>query len=294
MALSTDLLPDDRAGSMKSLKTSLRILLEFAGEQRDWGVMELAERCGLEKSRVSKVLDAFATYGLLVQDPDTRRYAVGAKFFAIGSRYLTHDQLCRAAIPVMRDLLNRTGHSVRLSVPDGDQALYVVGLEGALFADTGWRAGTSVPMSTSSAGRVLLAFMDSARAARLMAKPIKVLTDKTKRDKNAVQRLVAEVRVKGYATNRDETTLGLTVISVPIFDAQHGIAGALGLAFPSHLDLSAEEANLIGMLHQAARTISQRIGCDVYPFGGGQTISAPVNGVVAKTAIRNSAKLAQV
>ena len=171
-----------------------------------------------------------------------------------------------------------------------------MGLEGPLFADTGWRAGTSVPMSTSSAGRVLLAFMDPAQATRILARPIKALTEKTIRDKSAVNKLVAETRLKGYATNRDETTIGLSLISVPIFDAEHGIAGALGLAFPSHLDFSGEEAaNLIGMLHQAARTISQRIGCDVYPFGGvGLRLAAPQKGATASAVgVRPPAKRSQ-
>ena len=32
---------------MKSLRTALRLLMQFGGDQRDLGVGELAERCGL-------------------------------------------------------------------------------------------------------------------------------------------------------------------------------------------------------------------------------------------------------
>ena len=254
---------------MKSLRTSLRILDEFAGEQRDYGVGELAERCGLAKSQVSKVLDAFAEYGFLVQDPDTRRYGVGVRTFALGSRFVTHDRLCRAAMPVMRDLVISSGHSVRLSVLDGDRVLYLIGLEGPMFFDSGWRSGTWLPMHSTSAGRVLLAFMEPDQVSRLLAeKPLRAVTPYTITDETMVRRRVEQARLQGYSSQRNETTPGLGAVAVPVFGAQQQAVGTLSLAFPSHLVEEREEAALAAALHLAARTLSQRVGCAVYPFGG--------------------------
>ena len=157
---------------MKSLRTGLRVLLEFEHDQRDFSVTELAVRCGLSKSQVSKILSALVDSGLLVQDPVTRTYSVGQRCYVLGSRFTTYDSLCQATTPVMRELLNRTGHSVRLSVPDGDQTLYLIGLEGPMFMDTGWRSGSSVPFGASSAGRVLMAYLDARTVDRLLSLPV--------------------------------------------------------------------------------------------------------------------------
>ena len=259
----------DGVTTMKSLRTALRVLNVFAGDEKDYGVGEVAERCELAKSHVSKVLDAFAEFGYLVQDPETRRYAVGVRTFALGSRFVTHDRLCRAAMPVMRDLLNNSGHSVRLSVLDGDRALYLLGLEGPMFLDSGWRSGTWLPVHSTSAGRVLMAFMDAQTVSRLLSEtPLRAVTPHTVTDEAAVRRLVAQVVRKGYTTQRNETTVGLGTIAVPIFDAHQHAVGALGLAFPSHVVQSGEEPVLASKLHSAARTLSQRLGCQVYPYGG--------------------------
>lgn len=268
---------------MKSLRTSLRILNEFAGDQRDYGVGEIAERCGLAKSQVSKVLDAFAEYGLLVQDPDTRRYSVGVRTFALGSRFVTHDRLCRAAMPVMRDLVISSGHSVRLSVLDADRVLYLIGLEGPLFFDSGWRSGTWLPVHSTSTGRVLLAFMDPEHAARLWADtPFRKVTPHTITDEKEVRKRVAEVRIKGYSSQRNETTPGLGAIAVPLFGPDQHAIGTLGMAFPSHLVDEADEPALAAALHLAARTLSQRMGCTVYPFGGmAQPARPPASPVAA-------------
>jgi IclR family pca regulon transcriptional regulator len=261
--------PDTTLASepMKSLRTGLRVLLEFEHDQRDFSVTELAQRCGLAKSQVSKILSALVDSGLLVQDPVTRTYSVGQRCYVLGSRFTTYDSLCQATTPVMRDLLNRTGHSVRLSVPDGDKTLYLIGLEGPMFMDTGWRSGSSVPFGASSAGRMLMAFLDPALGNRLLGLPVPPLTEHTVRDRATLERMVVNARRDGYCVQRNETSLGLGVVSVPLFKAGQQIVGALGLAFPSHHVGPDGERALIEALHDAARAISQRLGCGVYPFG---------------------------
>ena len=252
---------------MKSLRTGLRVLLEFEQNQRDFGVTELAQRCDLSKSQVSKILSALVNSGLVVQNPTTRTYSVGQRCYVLGSRFTTYDSLCQAVTPVMRELLKRTGHSVRLSVPDGDQSLYLIGLEGPMFMDTGWRSASSVPIGASSAGRVLMAFLDAERCSHLLDLPVPPITKNTIRDRAMLEKLVAAARVSGYCIQRNETSLGLGVVSVPLFRDGQKIVGALGLAFPSHHVASDDEGALINALHDAARAISQRLGCGVYPFG---------------------------
>lgn len=254
---------------MKSLRTGLRVLLEFEHDQRDFSVTELAQRCELAKSQVSKILSALVGAGLLVQDPATRTYSVGLRCHVLGSRFTNYDTLCQAATPVMRELLGSSGHSVRLSVPDGDHSIYLIGLEGPMFVDTGWRSGNSVPVGASSAGRVLMAFMEPARRERLLANPVPPITPHTVRDRARLEELVASVPRDGYSIQRNETSLGLGVVSVPVFNSAQQIVGALGLAFPSHRVSADEEAGLVAALHDAARAISQRLGCQVYPFGSG-------------------------
>jgi DNA-binding IclR family transcriptional regulator len=266
---------------MKSLRTGLRVLLEFEQNQRDFGVTELAQRCDLSKSQVSKILGALVHSGLVVQNPATRTYSVGQRCYVLGSRFTTYDSLCQAATPVMRELLNRTGHSVRLSVPDGDQSLYLIGLEGPMFIDTGWRSASSVPIGASSAGRVLMAFVDAERCSYLLGLPVPPLTKDTIRDRATLERLVATVQVNGYCVQRNETSLGMGVVSAPLFRDGQKIVGALGLAFPSHHVGSEDEGALIDALHDAARAISQRLGCGVYPFGTvGLRVSAAENGAL--------------
>ena len=268
--VSAENMQDERATPsqteyMKSLRTGLRVLLEFERAQRDLGVTDLAQLCGLSKSQVSKILSALVDSGLVVQDPTSRTYHIGQRCYLLGSRFTTHDSLCQAATPAMRELLNLTGHSVRLSVPHGEHSLYLIGLEGPHFMNTGWHSGNCVPMGASSAGRMMMAFMDACERDRLLSLPIPALTSDTVCDRKKVEAVVLAARETGYVIQRNETSIGLGVISVPLFKADQKIVGALGAAFPSHYLQPEDEAALIQALHHAARSISQRLGCAVFP-----------------------------
>ena len=141
---------------MKSLNAALTLLAEFMASEPDLGVGELAERTGMPKSQVSKILSTFRKHGLLTQDPRTHRYRVDARAFALGSRFVNRNPLTQAALPVMRALSEQSGHSTRLSIRVGDDVLYLVGIEGPHFIDTGWRAGQWMPLHATSAARIFL------------------------------------------------------------------------------------------------------------------------------------------
>lgn len=271
-----------RAGeSMKSLRGALRLLMEFTGEQPTFTIGELAARSGMGKSHVSKVIAAFVESGLLAQDPRSRALSVGARAFVLGARFINYDRLAREAMPVMREILQRTGHSTRLSVLDGDRVLYLVGMEGPMFVDTGWRVGTWLPAHSTTAGRVLLAFADERRVASLLRRPLTRLTEHTVTDRRVLERLLARIRTTGYDIQRNETTQGLGTIGAPVFDASQAVTGVLSIAFPSHVVARGEEQPFVDALHAGARALSQRLGCPVYPFGGARPPRPPAGRATA-------------
>jgi DNA-binding IclR family transcriptional regulator len=256
---------------MKSLGTALKVLAEFSGSKPSWGVGELADKCGLPKSQVSKILSSFREHGFLVKDQATRRYSVGLRAFMLGSRFVTHHDLSREALPIMRGLVDASGHSVRLSVVDGGEVIYLLAIEGPLLLHTGWRAGTVLPWHATSAGRILLAFASpEERDAILERTGLPAITPYTITDRSKLDRQLAAARQLGYATARGESTPGLGAISVPILGQGQAIIGALTLAFPEHVVAADEEPALVTMLHDSARMLSLRSGSPVYSFRVGR------------------------
>lgn len=250
----------------------MRVLMAFMAKERDFGVSQLSEQLGLPKSQISKILATLRKHGLVSQDPDTHRYSVGLRTYALGSRFMTHHALTRESLPVLHRLVKETGHSARLSVRDGDEVIYLIGAEGPHFVDTGWRAGAWLPWHGSSAGRILLAFLPQAEAKRLIAKhPMKPITEYTVRDRDKLMRVLARARERGYDNQRNETTVGLCTVSVPIFGEQQALIGALSLALPVAAIKANEEESFANLLHERARQISLRMGSLIYPIEIGRS-----------------------
>ena len=155
---------------MKSLRSALRVLLVFTGGKPSYTVTELASLTGLSRSHVSKIGAVLAESGLVKQDPVTQAYSVAVRGFVLGSQFFNQDDLSAKAMPLLRLLMTETGHSTRLSVLDDGKATYLIGVNGPLFTDSPWKIGTYMPMHSTAAGRVLLAFTDEAQAQDLVEK----------------------------------------------------------------------------------------------------------------------------
>jgi len=255
--------------TLKSLNTALRVLMAFTADKPVLGVGELAQLLQLPKGQVSKILSTFRKHGILSQDQPTRRYSVGSRAFALGSRFVNYHPLAREALVAMRRIVEQTGHSARLSIMDGDRVIYLLQSEGRFLADTGWRVGMFLPLHATTAGKVSLAFLPPERVETLLARAgLPAITPNTITDPAAFRRHLAEIRRRGFGVSRGELTPGLGTIGVPVFGADNQIAAVLGLIFPEHLVNWADAPSLAAILHEGARGLSQRAGCPVYPFGG--------------------------
>lgn len=256
---------------LKSLRTAAEILLLFTDEAKAIGVSEIARRTGLTKGQVSKILATFRHSGFLQQDPDTRQYSVGVKAFALGSRYVNYHPLAREGLPVLRRLVEQTGHSARLTVMADDVLIYLAQVEGRLLSDTGWRVGTFLPFHATSAGKVTLAFLDKARSAAIIdTLEMEAVGPETITDKSALREQIRRIASRGFGTSRSESTPGLAAVAVPVFGPSNAILSTLSLSYPQHLVTEERERELAAVLHEAARTLSQRMGAVAYPFGDDQ------------------------
>ena len=188
----------------------------------------------------------------------------------LGSRFANSHVLAREALGLMRQLVDRTGHSVRLCVMDGTDIIYLYGVEGPFFHETGWRAGTRMPFHATAAGKAFVAFLDEATIDRLIAEQgLPTFTPNTIRRPSVLKRELAEVLLRGYSRNHGELNVGLGVVGVPVFDGETKVIAVLTTVFPERFMGGREEKEIVTQLHDAARVLSSRMGCQVYPFGLG-------------------------
>lgn len=253
---------------MQSLRTGLRILTEFSHVSGELTVTEMANRLQMSKSQVSRMFAAFREEGWLVQNPTTRGFSIGISAYAAGARFINSNRLTREALPILRSMVDRCGFTSTLSVLDGVAPLYLLGLEGPVSVDFASRVGSYFPFHATAPGKLLAAFADEPTRLAMLRTELRPVTPRTVVDLPALRKELREVRERGYAVGIEERIPGIGGVAVPIFDAQENCVGALATTYPVQLVPPERFAYYAAILHAGARTLSQRMGADAYPFEG--------------------------
>lgn len=152
-----------------ALARGLQVLACFRSGDDQLGNQELAERCALPKSTVSRLTSTLTRLGYLIQVPDTGRYRLGIATLALGSAMLSRLDLRQLARPLMQELATFSGASVSLGARDRLSMIYIEHCRGPSALTLSMDVGARLPLATSSVGRAYLAAIAAAEREAILA-----------------------------------------------------------------------------------------------------------------------------
>lgn len=128
---------------------------------------EIAARCGLPRSTVSRLTHTLTQLGYLHYAPDAGKYRPGARLIAMSAVALGSLEVRRAARPLMRELADFSGAVVGLAVRDGLSMRYVACMRGPSARTLPVAVGMRVPLVRTAMGRAYVAALTHAERAVL-------------------------------------------------------------------------------------------------------------------------------
>ncbi|MBW3605440.1 MAG: IclR family transcriptional regulator [Actinobacteria bacterium] len=245
--------------TLSSVRNAARLLKAYSSREPEFGVTELADRLGLGKSTVHRLLATLMLEGLIEQDAETGRYRLGLAVHDLGGASASTD-LHAAVLMPMSVLRNRTGETVHVGVLDGRGVVYVERLDSPhtlrLFVEVGRRNDAHA----TGTGKCLLAFLPPDRLDALLREwDLNAKTPHTITDRTALQRDLAEARRRGYAVNRHESEVGVISVAAPIRDATAQVVAAMSVAGPAErMDPALPKVS--AAVREAAAIASRRLG----------------------------------
>lgn len=252
---------------MTSLKKALETLSHFADTETPLGVFDLADLTGLSKSYISRTLKVLRDEGFLEQDKKTRKYRIGINAFALASGYPRQNRLVQSAWPHMREISQKTMHTVYLSIRNHDHCRHVMAVEGAKFRESQWRVGIRLPMHATASGKLLSAYLSDDKRDELFASlALPRFTRNTIVDLDTLKAALKEIKTEGFAVARGETVEGLAATSVPIFGKSEEAIGALGVVSPENQLNDTDLKKVVKILWLHASMVSATQGAQVYPM----------------------------
>jgi IclR family acetate operon transcriptional repressor len=234
--------------------------LETLADAPRLGVSELAKRLGLSKGSVYRLLATLVRRGYVEKDPQSDRYQLTYRLFAVGSRAAQRLGLREVAQPVMERLGSETGEAVNLGVLDDFRTVSLHLVESAHPLSIHMRIG-GLPANATATGKILLAALDPAEfARRLGGRRLERVTERTIKSRPALLAELARVRAQGFAVDDEECSLGMRCVGAPIRDHRGIVVAALSVVAPCHRLPSAALPATIAMVREATQEISRHLG----------------------------------
>jgi DNA-binding IclR family transcriptional regulator len=181
------------------------------------GLAELCQRTGLPRATAHRLAVGLEVHGLLYRGADGR-WRPGPTLAELSAGGV--DPLLEAAAAVLPRLRDITGESVQLYRRDGIQRICVASAEPSSGLRDTVPVGTRMPMTAGSGAKVLAAWAEPAVQRAVLA------------DAMFGERVLVDVRRRGWAQSVAERESGVASVSAPVRDSSGQVIAAVSVSGP--------------------------------------------------------------
>lgn len=198
------------------------------------GVTALADRVGLAKSTVSRLLSTLEQQGAVIQREPGGHYELGPLLDELSPAGRTGPHLMRMARPFLNELVFVTNERAGLAVREGREVLYLDHVSAVNEVEVRDWTGLRMPLHTIASGLVLLAHADAAELSAYFTQPLEQVTDQTVIDPTLLTERVAEARGLGYVWTSGEAVEGISSVAAPVRGSNGLVQAAIHVHGPSY------------------------------------------------------------
>ncbi|MDP9997518.1 IclR family transcriptional regulator [Pseudarthrobacter sulfonivorans] len=239
---------------------AIAVLRSFTADEPLLGVTEIANRVGLHKSTVSRILATFEQENLVERDEDTRRFRLGLGLIAVAGPLLAELEERRVAYPVLRELTELTGETSALMMWEGNESICVEQIASRHQIKHTTPLGARYNDALSSSVQVFLGTEPEERVrSLLLSGAIKFHGLDEASLEGYLLRLKDDAR-RGWAVNYGESSLDEVGVAAPVYDHRGDVVAAVLIPAP-RFRVSQERLQSLGeSCLAAANKVTARLG----------------------------------
>jgi DNA-binding IclR family transcriptional regulator len=153
---------------VEALARGLELLACFRQKDGLLGNQELARRCGLAKSTVSRLTYTLTKLGYLTHVEEAGKYALGTATLSLASAMLGRLDIRKLARPLMQELADFSRCLVSLCSRDRLSMVYVDVARSSAAVTLGLDTGSRIQIANSASGRAYLAVISDEQREEIM------------------------------------------------------------------------------------------------------------------------------
>lgn len=251
------------AGStqIQSLSRGLTLLERLAAAEGGVGLVDLAQRVGLPPSTTYRLLGTMEKMGYVYQAGELGLWYVGLKAFVVGSAFLENRDLVAQSHHFLRRLMEQSGETANLAVPDDYEAVFVDQVQCREMMRMIVKLGSRVPLHASGVGKALLAAMSDDRVNdTLHQKGLARITPNTIHTPAKLWSELQNIRRQGFSYDDEEHALGLRCLAAAIYDQFGEPIAAISIAGPKPRVPDERVMELGVLVARTAKAITESMG----------------------------------
>jgi len=260
--------PGEGAGA---LEKALDVLDAIGAAPEGLSQSHLADRLGLPRTTIYRLLATLVARGLLRRDPLRKVYGLGFRCIEMAHQAYAMPDLGAAAALELRALRDLTGETTYLATLDRGEVMSLERCDGLSGQRLAALLAERNPLHSSSQGKAILSAMDEGeRQALLQGLTLKAHTRRTLTERRRLEADLRASRTRGYAIDDEETVIGVRCVGAPVVDSAGRVRGAISIAGPAFRLTHARLELLAPEVVEAAR----RVGAQLYVPGEDAAIAA--------------------
>jgi DNA-binding IclR family transcriptional regulator len=208
--------------SVRSIERALDILDCFSPSELEFTLSALSRRIDLAPSTTFRIASTLEKRGYIRRNAENQRYALGPVLARIGALGFASVDICKLALPYMRELNRIYDEGVSLYVVRDNERVCVERVESSRPLRRVVNIGDRHLLTRGAAGRVLLAYLPEEKRAELL-----------KSDPFTTEEALAELRRSRRAVSLGEREEGVTSIAAPVENLRREVVAALAMSGPS-------------------------------------------------------------
>src|SRR5579883_3015045 len=214
---------------IEALARGLSVIRAFGPSRSTMTLSEVAAATGLARPTARRMLLTLEELGYVRASQGG--FALTPRVLELGMAYIGSINIWDIARPHMEELVGHTHESSSIAQLDGSDIVYVARVAVPKIITIAVTIGTRFPALQTSLGKVLLAELPADELERVLAMPsrsgIAPLWRPEKQERN---RVLCEVRTRGWALSDEHLAYGIRSIAAPLRDGTNRVVAALNVS----------------------------------------------------------------
>ena len=250
--------------NIQSVERAFSILEMFQqSNHSEHSVKEISVFLGLNKSTTFGLINTLTNLGYLQQNSENQKYALSLKLLSFSNTIKLQNIIIRTVHPYLERLTNRYGETAHCAIGHNDGVIYIDKVEttGSIYLST--QIGTRNDLHCTGVGKCILAYLPPEQQELIFSKSLATKTYYTITNSERLREEIRNVSQKGYALDREEFSIGLSCVAVPVFSAPGEIACAISVSgMNSRIQMAIDKGLLLDLKQTAADISKTMFGYD--------------------------------